>query len=293
MATGTAWLFACASATRADDPHVLRRGVHRVKPLCSLPPADYQHGARSPSTIVRSQLAIPLTRPELVTQAIAAIRDTVPSETAVPEFVPRVPRMDASDVAGYPYFRQLVMRDQVQSAINAVSIPQAKLILLNERELSMMHCEISDVVVFVEATGMWHVSLRADQNPTSRRNDQERNLELQIKRNAFHVEIRLLHSSRGPGEAQSMVMLPPSAINQAGKLVVAQLQIDEFWVEREAPAFIKRQGYDRGSCSTFNLSIKPKWSSSFAGPANRQWPRCYSAMATRAVRNACHSHDEH
>jgi hypothetical protein len=94
LLSSAAWLASGITVALADDPRLLRRGAHRVKPLCSLPPADYQHGARSPSVIMRSQLAIPLIQPELVTQAVAAIRDSVPPVTNSPAIVPRVPCVD-------------------------------------------------------------------------------------------------------------------------------------------------------------------------------------------------------
>ena len=250
--TGAAWLLSGMTVAVAVDPRLLRRGAHRVQPLCSLPEADYQHGARSPSAIVRSQLAIPLTRPELISQAIAAIRDALPSTASrTPAVIPTVPCINNPAVGDVTLLQQLAMRDYSQSLINAATIPQAKLILLGQRELAVLHCEISDVALLVEANGAWHMSFRADQNPRSRRNDQVRNLELHIKRNAFHVNVRLLHSSRPGGEAISATQLTGNPIDQAGKLAVAQLKLDDFWVEREAPEFILREGFEPGIARHF------------------------------------------
>jgi len=239
-ATGT-WLADCAILL-ADDLLSLRKARRRVTPLCSVPNADYQHGARTPSVVVRSLPAVPQLSAEEVKLALDVVTEQSRSATA----------LTAAQTEQSPLsIEELLMRSnaaierrfQSHDVMHHAMQPKAKLMQLATRQITIAHCGLSDVALLIEPTGVWHLSLRGDQNfqRDDRRN--ERNDELQLKRNAFNLTMRLLRSSRSGGENLTPTVGGEANFDQSGKLAYAEITIPEFWVQREAPQLITRMGH--------------------------------------------------
>lgn len=108
---------------------------------------------------------------------------------------------------------------------------------LGVRQLAIDHCSLSRVVVAIHDDGTVAVSLRADQNARLLGDPAEPGASLasapqvvkqveHLKRNQFHVRIRLLGAS-GPRET-----LPPAEL---GRMTFAEFNLDPFWVQRGEP----------------------------------------------------------
>lgn len=212
---------------QADERTLVRKGMRRVQPLCSVPPANYQHGARSISETVLSQAALPIIRLDNLEGLFASIRSQADGQA-----LPREP------VVGLG----LDQRQQLSSAISQEISPKAKVMQLAQRAIVIHHCEISDLALMIEPDGTWQFSLRGVQNPVPREGERTRNRELHLKRNAFHVQIRLLRTTQGNTESLVPRALADQVIDRSGKLALAHLEIDEFWVQREAPEYVVRRG---------------------------------------------------
>ena len=216
---------------KAIDPPTLRTGRHRVEPLCSVPREDYQYRARTPSLVVRSLSAVPHHSFEAANKKITQIKQSA----IVPEVIP-----GQSEV-----LPPLVPVD--------VSLrPEWKVLQLANRSLEIAHCEMSDIALKVEPNGSWYLTLRADQNRVSKNDEQTRSDDIQIKRNAFQVKIRLLDSAHrhqevvGPGIDRQLTGA------QSGKIAVAHIVVPEFWVQREAPQMVSLKGYDPMIAKSFD-----------------------------------------
>jgi hypothetical protein len=135
-------------------------------------------------------------------------------------------------------------RLQSQEVLRRAMQPKAKLMQLAIRDVQIAHCSLSDVAFLIEPSGVWHLSLRGDQNFTRDDRRNQRNDELHIKRNAFNVTVRLLRSSRSSGENLTPTVGGESNFDQAGKLAYTEIRIPEFWVQREAPMLITRTGHN-------------------------------------------------
>ncbi len=227
----------------ADDFLSLRRAKRRVTPLCSVPNSDYQYGARTPSVLIRSLPAVPQLSVDDVTQALDVITEQSRSIAALTK--PLVENKDLgieeillrSDAA---IDRRLQSTEVMRLAVQ----PKAKLMQLATREIPIAHCSISDLTLLIEPSGVWHLSLRGDQNFRREDRRNERNDELHIKRNAFNVTMRLLRSSRSGGESLTPIVGGESSFDQAGKLVYAEIKVPPFWVQREAPQLLTLNGHD-------------------------------------------------
>ncbi len=236
-AAGT-WLADYALAV-ADDLLSLRKARRRITPLCSVPNADYQQGARTPSILVRSLPAIPQLSPDDVQLALDIVAEQTRSAAALTLPTAENRTIDQillrSDAA-------IERRIQSQEVLRRATTPKAKLMQLAIRDVQIAHCSLSDVALLIEPSGAWHLSLRGDQNfaRTDRRDG--RNDELHLKRNAFNVTMRLLRSSRSGGENLTPTVGGESGFDQSGKLAYAEIKIPEFWVQREAPQLITRTG---------------------------------------------------
>ena len=239
-AAGT-WIADCAMVL-ADDLLSLRKARRRITPLCSVPNADYQHGARTPSVLVRSLPAVPQLSAEEVKLALDIVTEQSRSVTAI----------TTEQVAQNPLsLEELLLRSntaidrrlQSHEVMRRAIQPKAKLMQLSRKQITIAHSALSDVALLIEPTGVWHLSLQGDQN--FRRDDRNdaRNDELQFKRNAFNVTMRLLRSSRSGGESLTPTVGGESGFDQSGKLVYAEIKIPEFWVQREAPQLITRMGH--------------------------------------------------
>jgi len=220
-----------AEETCAVDPPTLRTGRHRVEPLCSVPYEDYQYRARTPSLVVRSLSAVPHHSFEAANKKITQIRQSAIIAEKIPGQPEILPPMVPVDVS---------LR------------PESKLLQLANRSLEIAHCEMSDIALKVQPNGSWFLTLRADQNRISKNDELTRSDDIQIKRNAFQLKIRLLDSAHrhqeivGPGINRQLMGA------QSGKVAVAHILVPEFWVQREAPQMVSLSGFDPMIASSFD-----------------------------------------
>ncbi len=233
--------FADRALAMADDLLSIRKARRRVAPLCSVPSADYQFGARTPSVLVRSLPAINQLSTDDVKLALEVVQEQSRTSLALTNSLSAGNSLSVEEIL-LRSDAALARRLDSHEVMRRAAQPKAKLMQLATREVQIAHCSLSDVALVIEPSGVWHLSLRGDQN--FRRDDRrnERNDELHIKRNAFNVTMRLLRSSRSGGEALTPLVGNESSFDQAGKLAYAELQIPEFWVQREAPQLITRTG---------------------------------------------------
>lgn len=242
VTTAGTWLADCALAI-ADDLLSLRKARRRVTPLCSVPNADYQHGARTPSVLIRSLPAIPQLSVDDVKLALEIVSDQTRGISALTGPLSEKNTMD---------IEQILMRSDAaidrrlrsQEVMRSATTPKAKLMQLAVRDVQIAHCSISDVALLIEPSGAWNLSLRGDQNYLRSDRRDIRNDEIHIKRNAFSVTMRLLRSSRSGGESLTPTVGEESSFDQAGKLAYAEIMIPDFWVQREAPQLITRVGHN-------------------------------------------------
>ena len=220
---GVCGFCAVSEQSQAVDPILLRSGRHRIEPLCSVPREDYQFGSRTQSLVVRSLAAAPHYSSETTEQKIAAFKRLA----------------SASDLSATP---SLVMPPI--NLIDPTVRPDSKLLQLANQTLEIAHCEMSDIALKVEPNGSWYLSLRADQNRVSKNDEQTRSDDIQIKRNAFRLNVRLLSSAHRHQENIAPEINQQIIGAQSGKIAVAHLVVPEFWVQREAPNMVSRKGFD-------------------------------------------------
>ncbi|MEM7474917.1 MAG: hypothetical protein AAF483_07985 [Planctomycetota bacterium] len=219
----------------ADDPFSIRKGRRRITPLCQLPPNDYRHGSRSPSVVIRSLPAINQLSKDSIDQIVKTIRASQKQLDALKDL-----GLEADLVAKLRQARA----QEAQLAVQLAAKPKGKLLQLATKELTIAHCKVSDIALLIEPTGFWHLSLRGDQNFQRPDEEKARNTQLQMKRNAFNIEVRLLTANRG--KARENLLNTPSAepnFEHTSSLALVELKIPEFWVQREAPQFITQTGY--------------------------------------------------
>lgn len=239
LSSVSAWLLNCSMA-RADDLLPIRRARRRIQPLCAVPHADYQYGARTPSVVVRSLRALPryssehagtlTTIIESFNKAATAIETAKLPEPTLHELVHQ------SDMA-------LNRRLQAYKVGAQHARPVSKLMQIADSELEIAHCSLSDIALVIEPSGIWHLSLRGNQNFLRREETRERNLDLQLKRNAFKVKVRLLRSARSDGENITPAVGGEPNFDQASKPAIVSINVPEFWVQREAPQLITETGH--------------------------------------------------
>jgi hypothetical protein len=220
---------------RSDERTLLRKGTRRVTPLCSLPPADYQHGARSPSVIARSRPALPVHDLEGVEGFITAIKELDRARLA--ELQPGL------SLESNPYDR-ILQQAALSRTVSRELSPRAKLFQLPQRALVIGHCEVSDLMLLIDHHGGWRLSLRGDQNPLDRDATQPQQLQLHLKRNAFNVRIRLLAAARGSTSIEELNLNDPGGLNASSRLALCQFQTGDFWVQRGAPEFVQLVGFE-------------------------------------------------
>lgn len=235
----------------SDDLLSLRKAKRRVTPLCCLPAADYQYGPRSPSVLVRSLPAVEQLSTENVNETIAILQEYSRSIAALHQTLDADVEMPAEELLQRS---DLAMRRrlQLQELLQRARSPRAKWIQLAAREITVAHCSLSDITLQIEPSGVWQLSLRGDQNYRSEDRQRARNVDLQIKRNAFKVKVRLLRSSRSGGESLTPAVTQDATIDQAGKMVLAEIDLPEFWVQREAPQYLVRTGQNPLIASHFD-----------------------------------------
>ncbi|QEG41987.1 hypothetical protein [Roseimaritima ulvae] len=194
-------------AAAAIDP-LLPRFRHTFGgTLPCLPRHDYQHHAHSPTIL----------SPSYPAQLITVDRSTERIETAAP--------LDA-------------LRDVELNL-------QRKRFRPIRTQLRIDHCRVSDVVVDIENSGMWVMSLLAEQNPPLEP-EQDRRFQqrLHIKRNAFDFQVRF-HAAQYTQTLTVRESDEMAAEPQAGRLVAARVHPDTFWVQRQRPRNMRWSGYSR------------------------------------------------
>lgn len=209
--------------SQAVDPILLRSGRHRIEPLCSVPREDYQYGSRTQSLVVRSLAAAPHYSFETTEHKITILKQLASAVGSNTDAASVMPPINLNDVTVRP---------------------DSKLLQLANRTLEIAHCEISDLALKVEPSGFWYLSLRADQNRVSKKDEQTRSDEIHIKRNAFRLNVRLLSSEHRHQENVAPEINQQVIAAQSGKIAVAHLVVSEFWVQREAPNMVSRKGFD-------------------------------------------------
>jgi hypothetical protein len=240
LSTSLAWLSHVASSL-ADDLLSIRKARRRVAPLCSIPPADYQWGARSPSKIVRSLPAVPQYDLEHLEDLTAIIKEQSAITGAI---APNLAHQHLYSPEELQWRSEQVLERRLaaKEVLNEAVRPKAKLFQLPRKEIVIAHCMVSDVTLLVEAGGQWHLSLRGDQNYYVNDLPEQRNVELHMRRNAFNVTFRLLRSSRRTGENITPLVGEEPSFDQAGKLAYVEICVPEFWVQREAPQIVLKAG---------------------------------------------------
>jgi len=122
--------------------------------------------------------------------------------------------------------------------------PYTKTLQMAVPVLDVAHCRINGASVVIDPQGNWTVSFKAEQNPLLDRDTLVRNLDLQLKRNLFVMEVRLTDSavsgrSSLPGAGQT---LPTVGNHRSTGLV--QIQIPRISIQRESSEFLTFHGND-------------------------------------------------
>ena len=138
-----------------------------------------------------------------------------------------------------------------QALVERASRPRAKLFQIARNSITIEHCSISDIALQIEPSGKWLLRLRGDQNPIEKTEELIRNKDIHIRRNAFRVQVRLLTTARSNGENRTPLVEKQPLIDQAGKLALVSFDVEEFWVQREAPMYIAKDGYEHGIVNSF------------------------------------------
>lgn len=229
---------------------------HRTRPaeLNGIPCYDYQWGER-PRGVSGLASGVLLERP--VADAVRAFRDLVQDETLaavladrprtpVPVEAPMLRDADRSPEElpsprevrdgseqdhdrAHPERPTASASSALPRAMAAIAPARAlRLFQLERTHLGVDHCAISNVAVQLHRDGLWVLSLRADQNPTSPDGIESYRPRLHVRRNAFQVRLRC-YGFYGATTSQLPV----------GRPVLADLHPVEFMVEREVPKHIR------------------------------------------------------
>ncbi len=114
----------------------------------------------------------------------------------------------------------------------------------NRAQLRIDHCRVSDIVLDVEKTGIWAMSLLAEQNPPLEpEQDLRFRQRLHLRRNQFVIEVRLLAATTS-SFADVVESDVKSREPDPGRLIVAIIQPAPFWVQREEPRNMRWTGYN-------------------------------------------------
>jgi len=223
------------STAQAIDPLTYFSGRHRIRPACNVPPGDYQYLPRTPAVSSGSLPALPRHSPESMERAIQAARNPrppiVPPQLGVyPNAMPQVdfqrnPALATSNTA------PLVSAD-------------AKTLQMAVSFLDVAHCRIRDASIAIDPKGNWTISFKAEQNPLLDRNAVVRNVDLQLKRNLFVMDIRLTDAavSRTSAVLSATRTLPSIENHRSTGLV--QLQVPRISVQRESSELYTFHGND-------------------------------------------------
>lgn len=219
---------------------IIRR--HRTQPCCEpgIPRRDYQFQSRSRSETAISRTAV-LLRSDRLERAEGAAPAEVPPGARLHEEITRRtdtplrgPRPgEAGSETLYRRFERFVDRSRERPTPDATPI---KLYLLNQSQLAINHCAVSQVALQIQENGTWVLSLRGDQNRRPAPGEPAPyNPYLHIKRNEFVVRLRCF-GNFGTEPTETAV--------EVGKPVLADLGPLTFWVENGEPRYIRHAGHD-------------------------------------------------
>ncbi|MEZ6088459.1 MAG: hypothetical protein R3C05_10620 [Pirellulaceae bacterium] len=139
-----------------------------------------------------------------------------------------------------------------QSPINPVHLPYRKRFRPNRAQLRIDHCRVSDIVLDIESTGAWVMSLVAEQNPPLEPEETQRFREhLYLRRNEFHIEARLLASTTS-GLADIVETDILDREPDPGRIVAVRIRPRDFWVQREQPRTMQWHGHCRDVMNAFD-----------------------------------------
>jgi hypothetical protein len=105
---------------------------------------------------------------------------------------------------------------------------------LRQRELANDHCRISKVVVTIDETGTWTVSLLAEQNPMLAVEQQRSRFQL-ADQNRFQITLRPLLGSTA---------VTPETLDNVDAATVNAIAVTSFWLEKGQQQRIHEEGHD-------------------------------------------------
>ena len=223
------------STAQAVDPLTYFSGRHRIRPACNVPPGDYQYMPRTPAVSSGSLPALPRHSPESMERAIQAARNPG---------VPQVPPQLGVYPNAMPQFEFQKNPALATSNTAALVSPDAKTLQMAAPFLEVAHCRIRDASIAIDPKGHWTISFKAEQNPLLDRDAVVRNIDLQLKRNLFVMDVRLTDAavSRTSAVLSASRTLPTIENHRSTGLV--QLQVPRISIQRESSEFYTFQGND-------------------------------------------------
>lgn len=167
------------------------------------------------------------------------------SERQEVEILPPAARPATAPVQASRRVRQAEVTSALPRAADAGRKRTIKLYQLEQAELAIDQCAISDVALQLDNTGHWVLSLRGDQN---RRVEPPAeavfNPWAHIKRNEFVLQLRCLGAFRNE---------PQEVAPRAGRPVLAVIEVQPFWVENGQPRYLRIPGYQPEIATYFPL----------------------------------------
>ena len=216
---------------QAGDLFPWQKAKRRIKPVCSVPKADYQFQARSPSIVIRSLPAVEQTKGDRIESLLALIKASRSDKKMIEDGLTG----DALRAA------KKVRKDETDEALASAVDPKSKLLQLGTQQLKLAQFRLSDVTLLIEPSGNWQLSLRGDHSHGASGLTKSIQVDPGLLRNAFNLRIRLLRSARNVRENLTTRPNDPN-FAQASNLALGEIEVPEFWVQRSAPKFVNLSG---------------------------------------------------
>lgn len=216
---------------QAGDLFPWQKAKRRIKPVCSVPKADYQFQARSPSIVIRSLPAVEQTKGDRIESLLALIKASRSDKKMIEDGLTGDALKDAKE-----------KREKETNKALALAVdPKAKVLQLGTQQLKLAQFQLSDVTLLIEPSGKWQLSLRGDHSQRGAGQPKSIEVDPGLLRNAFNLRIRLLRSARNVREN---LTTRPDDLNfaQASNLALGEIEVPEFWVQRSAPKFVNLSG---------------------------------------------------
>lgn len=204
---------------------------HFTRPRCQsgVPRADYQYGSHSVS----------LTLLSLPARDMSPVPEPPPVRTILP-----ATENGAIELLPPPVAATEAPRDAVARPAGGYKLFQWPL-----AGLRVDHCTVSQLAFWFDQQGRWTATLRGDQNPLEEIGNLHEStapnlFTSHVKRNQFHVRLRVLG-----------VTVPPrlDEVVSAGRPVLAAIDLEPFWVERQVPEYQRQTGCDPNLGRYFEL----------------------------------------